>query len=707
MQEIRNVKAQYVDLLLKKRNAVGCGVGYKETGGARTGELCIIVSVVEKMPMMELDRHDLIPQVLSGIKTDVQETGVIHALQGRTGKWRPAPGGVSVGHACYDNQTRVLTSNGLKFFRDIIPSDKVATLKNGKELEYQHPLKTYQYDYEGDMIHFKGKTIDLLVTPNHKIYYKNRYSPKPFRLGSAEKVLQSNAYGSVQFKRNCEWYRSAPPTSFTVPPQSKSRKLYEAFMSWKGSIASFARQHEVSYGTAWRWRHGVCKPRVCQRPLTFSIDDWLQFLGWYLSEGSSFVNDTSGTIVLSEKSGRYHNEITALLDRMRIKWCIAKTKAIQFSYKELAMYLKQFGTATQKYIPIEIKDLPASKLQILLQSLMRGDGHFENGKYRHYKTASWQLANDVLEIALKCGYGVTIQKEIPNPHRFKDRIIAGGTSYRIGFSHVKLTPRFAREPARVSYKGKIYCLEVPNHVLFVERNGKTCWSGNSISAGTLGCIVSKDEQAFILSNNHVLADSNQAQLGDTILQPGPADGGTLADAIATLEDYMPINFESGIPFCPFAKGIVSVLNWLAMCVGSRHRFLAIQDDPEPNLVDAAIARPLSADLVVRHILEIGEPQGINEGTLGLKIRKSGRTTGLTSGEITQIDATVKVSYGIGKTAIFVDQLVAGEMSAGGDSGSAVLDEDNRVVGLLFAGSETTTVLNRIQNVMIALDVNIA
>jgi hypothetical protein len=230
-----------------------------------------------------------------------------------------------------------------------------------------------------------------------------------------------------------------------------------------------------------------------------------------------------------------------------------------------------------------------------------------------------------------------------------------------------------------------------------------------ITCGTLGCLVSKGGQDFILSNCHVLANSGDAQLGDMILQPGPHDGGVAEDRIATLEDFVPINFESSIPFCPLANGIVSILNWLAMCVGSRHRFLAIQDDPEPNLVDAAIAEPLfdSSMYVEKHILEIGEPQGINEGTLGMQVRKSGRTTGLTSGEITQVDATVKISYGIGKTAIFVDQLIAGEMSAGGDSGSAVLDEDSRVVGLLFAGSETTTVMNRIQNVMDALGVSIA
>jgi hypothetical protein len=204
----------------------------------------------------------------------------------------------------------------------------------------------------------------------------------------------------------------------------------------------------------------------------------------------------------------------------------------------------------------------------------------------------------------------------------------------------------------------------------------------------------------------VLADSNQGQPGDAILQPGPYDGGTLADQIATLEEFVPINFGTDGSICPIATGLADVFNGLAQIFGSRHRMRAFQENPEMNLVDAAIARPLSADLVKKEILEIGEPQGVGEGTLGLRIRKSGRTTGLTSGEITQVDATVRVGYGGGNTATFTDQLIAGPISSGGDSGSAVLDEDGRVVGLLFAGSAQTTVINRIQNVLDALNVSV-
>jgi hypothetical protein len=217
-------------------------------------------------------------------------------------------------------------------------------------------------------------------------------------------------------------------------------------------------------------------------------------------------------------------------------------------------------------------------------------------------------------------------------------------------------------------------------------------------------LVRRGPQIYILSNNHVLANSNDAQPGDAILQPGPSDGGTLADQIATLQEFVPINYGTAPPTCPVSNAVVGAHNWVAKLIGGQHRIEAYQENPEMNLVDAAIAAPLSPELVEKRILEIGAPQGVAEGTLGLAVRKSGRTTGLTSGEITQVEATVQVSYGAAGTATFTDQLMAGPMSSGGDSGSAILDGSDRVVGLLFAGSSSTTILNRIQNVLEALNV---
>jgi hypothetical protein len=125
-----------------------------------------------------------------------------------------------------------------------------------------------------------------------------------------------------------------------------------------------------------------------------------------------------------------------------------------------------------------------------------------------------------------------------------------------------------------------------------------------------------------------------------------------------------------------------------------------------NLVDCALARPVNPSDVAATILDIGSIQGLAEGTLGMAVKKSGRTTGFTTGQIIQIDVTVDVQYGPGQVARFTGQLMAGAMSAGGDSGSAVLSDDNNLVGLLFAGSDTTTIINRIQDVFSLLGVTL-
>jgi hypothetical protein len=227
-----------------------------------------------------------------------------------------------------------------------------------------------------------------------------------------------------------------------------------------------------------------------------------------------------------------------------------------------------------------------------------------------------------------------------------------------------------------------------------------------ITAGTLGCLVKKGGDFFILSNNHVLANSNAAQIGDAILQPGPYDGGRFPeDHIANLEAFIPISFTGGPSGCTTAAGIANLLNSIAKAMGSDARLLAITTQAEDNLVDAAIARPLNPADVKDEILEIGPLSGVGTGDLGMAIKKSGRTTALTTGEIQQVDVTANVQYGDNKIARFTDQLLAGAMSQGGDSGSAVLDSQNRLIGLLFAGSDTTTIINRIEHVFSALGVS--
>lgn len=232
-----------------------------------------------------------------------------------------------------------------------------------------------------------------------------------------------------------------------------------------------------------------------------------------------------------------------------------------------------------------------------------------------------------------------------------------------------------------------------------------------ITAGTFGVTV-RDRQTgtrLILSNNHVLANSNEAQVGDLILQPGAADGGRVSsDTIANLERFVPIQFTQEPGGCSIANLYVEFGNFVAATLGSQHRVHSMRLNTQAvNLVDAALARPTEDSHILDEILEIGKISGTMPAQLGMQIRKFGRTTELTSGVITVMDATVNVNYGSERTATFDNQLVAGAMSQGGDSGSLIVDGNlNKAVGLLFAGSDQATIFNPIENVLKALDVEL-
>ncbi len=266
-------------------------------------------------------------------------------------------------------------------------------------------------------------------------------------------------------------------------------------------------------------------------------------------------------------------------------------------------------------------------------------------------------------------------------------------------------------PTDVYASGAIYAFQDPKG-RFRPAPGGVSVGHYLITAGTLGCTVIKDNKKFILSNNHVLANSNDADKGDEILQPGPTDGGSRpGDIIGKLSDFVPIVFDNGGggggSDCPFATGAASFLNAMSAAAGRKSRLKAVYEpEASENLVDAAIAEPNSQDDLKTEILNIGEIQGIAEATLGMSLKKMGRTTGFTRGTVLQVDVTSTVNYGGGKTATFVDQIMAGNMSAGGDSGSAVLNDNGHIVGLLFAGSSSSTIINRIQNVFELLDVSI-
>jgi hypothetical protein len=257
--------------------------------------------------------------------------------------------------------------------------------------------------------------------------------------------------------------------------------------------------------------------------------------------------------------------------------------------------------------------------------------------------------------------------------------------------------------------GRIRALKPPTDK-FRPAPGGVSIGHYAITAGTFGCVVKlkSNGQRVILSNNHVLADSNEGVVGDSILQPGPYDGGGMpGDIIGALGRFIRIDFGEDDSVCPYAERFVQLSNKLARILGSKHQVRAFQANPSAiNYVDAAIAIPTNDIDVLDIIWGMNIiPDGVAHGFLGMDVAKFGRTTKYTEGVIQLTNVTVMVSYGGNKVARFDNQFVAGPMSAGGDSGSLVIERGTtKAVGLLFAGSDQSTIFNPIDAVLSALDV---
>lgn len=213
---------------------------------------------------------------------------------------------------------------------------------------------------------------------------------------------------------------------------------------------------------------------------------------------------------------------------------------------------------------------------------------------------------------------------------------------------------------------------------------------SDVTAGTLACFCRSTRhgddpsQIFALSNNHVFANVNQSHIGDSLLQPGPADGGISADHFADLHRFVPIHLG----------GVT------------------------PNRVDGAIGA-LRAD--VPHFAEvcsIGAITGTRAATRDMLVRKHGRTTGFTAGLVDDlsIDEIVGMDHEDPNiVALFSNQIriIASEpfpaIGLGGDSGSLIVHHTAQdAVGLYFAGPPNGEygLANPIANVLSELEIEI-
>jgi len=346
---------------------------------------------------------------------------------------------------CYSKDTEVLTREGWKFFKDVDDKkDTVITLNPETfNIEYTPINFKVEYDYDGELISFDSQNFNFMVTPEHITPFTKRDTPHKIQFISAGDLMD----------------------------HSKSHRYIQLYGNWtKGKDI-----------------------RLFDIP-----DDMISsFMGWYISEGSTEVRGNSFRVTIAQQKD--NEELDSLMKDSRwphsYKWVKNKygwrcTVSIDFGN-----YLKRLGKAKDKYVPDEIRYAKRDSIKLFLESYIAGDGHVRtkakknNGIGRKCRneivcaTLSDKLKDNLQELALKIGYTSSARIQKGRTSYMPDgRAITSSDLWVVSFKRIDRAEILPHHVSRENYQGKIYCLNVPYHTLYIRRNGKTCWNGNTPAA---------------------------------------------------------------------------------------------------------------------------------------------------------------------------------------------------------------------------------
>lgn len=417
---------------------------------------------------------------------------------------------------CYSTDSEVLTDKGFKTIDQLINNttnlqlnpnyvngieldqdgkvSSVLTLKEDfkiacvnpetNEIEYHKPTELHMSAYKGKMLHFSGKKIDSLVSPNHKMWVKEQTNGK---WGEYQKIPAS--------------------------------KMLEKKKYWKfNSKSKYVSGNDIK------------SVNICDKEIPIEL--YLKVLGYVVSEGCVYENFENGRydsftdisqLTSSDCYEDMKQSFQVFAEKLN-KNCVSKINIKGSGYskntpkekwegrihgKDLTQYFKnEIGVnnstlSADKHLPRWVLNLKPELLNIVLNSLMLGDGSDSESKYGtgsksfRYSTISKQLADDVYELVYKVGYVPNIC--VSTAKKSDDRVV---TEYIVLWS----TTDYGNEPLvytgkkssdnngggatveEVDYDGVVWCFEVPTGLFITRRNGKIAIHGNSKFAQADGMV---------------------------------------------------------------------------------------------------------------------------------------------------------------------------------------------------------------------------
>ena len=361
---------------------------------------------------------------------------------------------------CFDEQTEILTKQGWMKYTELAEDEVIATLNPAtEELEYHAIERKIQYHYEGKMYHLESTQVSLMVTPDHNLWVGKKTGP-----------------GRVK-------YRFAHPNEALIGSGAGGRPYYKKDAKWRGEDMGYLILPQRRSGRG---------PR--HEEIKIPMSEWAPFFGLWLAEGYTACRE-----------GNYHVGIRNL-DRGLLRFAFESFKRwglnphyssdgrVTVLNKQLHELLRPIGNKYSKYIPDEMKNLPPHLLREIIEYFAKGDGTHDNpnavvGETRvRCQTSSPRLRDDLMEISLKAGFECNYEVHgvpgstavIVGADGLERTITRTAANYRLRILYRRGETR-VDEPSVEEwedYSGTVWDVTVPNHILYVRRNGKPVWSGN-------------------------------------------------------------------------------------------------------------------------------------------------------------------------------------------------------------------------------------
>jgi DNA-directed RNA polymerase II subunit RPB2 len=387
---------------------------------------------------------------------------------------------------CYDPQTEVLTDRGWIAFPELTMEHKVAALGGPKNdtLVYQTPKEVMKYDFEGKMYKVAGNQVDLLVTPNHRMWVATRHAPEKYRV-----ELAADVYGTRRiYKKNIEDYDH---TTMPVPAE------FECDAS--GVPVRFVIKED-------------------DKSFSMLFEDWLTFFGIWMAEGhihQRTVSFAAHKLRVKEALEQINIRNPDMnLRKNKDKADDEELNCYRVNNVILTRYLAKFSLgAINKALPDWAWSLSPAHAKKLLDGMVLGDGHTMTNGTRRYDTSSKQLADDVQRLCLHAGFSANLYLKYKAGHeavvkatgREGEVIRSTVDAYRLTIIEKQNTPLVnknikpdgsGRLDAWEDYTGKVYCCRVDGPgVIYVRRNGIPVWCGQSRHGqkGTMGMIINPED----------------------------------------------------------------------------------------------------------------------------------------------------------------------------------------------------------------------